>query len=154
MRTAGGLKSRPVSTDRLAHVMTDAASVPGLVRGLCVFGAVVCAAIAGAAVANVQETAATLGFAFAGSHGQVEFLTMYGGFYAGLAVVFLIGVGSRAVATGAMAVLVFSNLGALVGRVAAMVTLDTVSDLLIGLAIGEVVLAALGAWGWHRISRA
>jgi len=134
--------------------MTDTTPIPSLVRGLCVLSALVCAAIAFSAIAAGTETAANLGLAFAKPAGQIEFLTFYAGFYLGLVVLFLLALGSRALATGAMAMLALSNAGAFVARVVAMAALDTSSGMLIGLAAGEVGLAALGAWGWLRLRRA
>ncbi|NBC33891.1 MAG: hypothetical protein GVY13_14550 [Alphaproteobacteria bacterium] len=132
--------------------MTDRISVPPLVRGLCLLGAAVCAAIALSAFVGWAGTAANLGLAFATPAGEVEFLTFYGGFYAGLTLFFLLALRSRALATGAMAFLALGNAGAFVGRVAAMAALGTASPLLIGLAVGEIVLAALGGWGWRRMA--
>ena len=133
--------------------MVIASPVPVIVRALCIVGALVCALIALSAYAGAAGTAANLGLAFANPAGQVEFLTFYGGFYLGLAVFFLIGLRSRAIATGAMAFLALSNVGALVGRVTAMAALATSSGLLVALAIAEIILAGLGAAGWYRMSR-
>lgn len=132
--------------------MMDQKSVPTLVRVLCLIGALACAAIALSAFVGGEATAANLGFAFATPAGEVEFLTFYGGFYAGLTLFFLLALRSRALAAGAMAFLALGNAGAFVGRVAAMATLGTVSPFLIGLAAGELVLAALGGWGWRRMA--
>lgn len=117
-------------------------------------GAVVCAAIALSAIAGGAETAGNLGLAFASPAGQIEFLTFYGGFYLGLTVFFLVGLTSRAVATGAMAFLALGNAGAFLGRLATMGAFDTTTPMLIGLAAAEFLLAALGAWGWLRANRA
>lgn len=133
--------------------MTAAASVPMPVRALCVLSALVCALIALAAIAGGPDTAANLGFAFARPAGQVEFLTFYGGFYLGLAVFFLIGMRAKPIATGAMAFLALGNAGALLGRLGAMVALGTSAPTLVGLAVGELVLAGLGVWGWRIAAR-
>lgn len=138
-------------TDTAPRPSRPAARPPWVVQSISAVSAIVCASIAWSAFAAADTTAANLGFAFTDPAGRVEFVTFYGGFYLGVTVLFLWAVRDRTIAHGAMAFLLLGNAGAFVGRVITVLSTGTSTGLIIGLAVGEIVLAGLGAVGLYRL---
>jgi len=120
---------------------------------LSVVTAIVAFAIAAATFIRPEETAGSIGYALLADKGLAEFITLYGGFYVGFGIFYLIAAATPGFRSGAMLLLMLTNLGAGTARAAVMLGSDAVASMTIYLLIGEAVLAVMGYVGWRLARR-
>jgi len=129
-----------------------------LARVMCVLSLIVCAGVGIVSLAAPTGTAGSIGLTFDGAAGRAEFITVYGGFYLGIAVYLLVALLQPRFLESALAFLAFAASGAMLARLGAWYWLSPEGSITQRLLISEVVWAASGWIGWaaawfSRVSR-
>jgi hypothetical protein len=122
-------------------------------RIICALSALVCLLVGVWSLFDPAGVAGMIGYVFAGPAGQIEFVTIYGGFYTGLGA-FLAWAALRTdwlVAGLAMSTL--SAGGAFVARLAGTLAVASAPGLTLNLLISEAIWAGASAVGWYVAAR-
>ena len=122
-------------------------------RIICALSAFVCLLVGVWSLFDPAGVAGMIGYVFAGPAGQIEFVTIYGGFYTGLGA-FLAWAALRTewlVAGLAMSTL--SAGGAFVARLAGTLAVGIAPGLTLNLLISEALWAGASAVGWYLAAR-
>lgn len=99
------------------------------------------------------EVASKLGYGAITSTGKGEFMTLYGGFYVGIAVFLLLSARFASLRPGASCFLALSSTGAFVVRAYTIVAFDLTNTIVYQLLVGEIFLAVVGWLCWYWIAR-
>ena len=122
-------------------------------RIICALSAIVCLLVGGWSLLDPSGVAGMVGYVFAGPAGQVEFITVYGGFYTGLgAFLALAALRSDWLAAG-LAMSTLGAGGAFVARLAGTLALGAAPGLTLSLLVSEAVWAGASAAGWYLATR-
>ncbi|WP_193310501.1 DUF4345 family protein [Halorubrum halophilum] len=117
--------------------------------GLLGLSGIACTVIGLIAVVSPTSTASQLGYSFASLGGQGEFMTFYGGFYAGIGLFLLAAVRIPSLRPGAAAFLACSATAAIPVRVYSLVQFDITAIVFYELLLGEILFATAGWVGWY-----
>jgi hypothetical protein len=121
---------------------------------ILILSGVVCVVGGTAAFAFPVSTARGIGYAFAVPGGKGEFMTFYGGFYAGIGIFLLLAARIRSLQTGAVAFLAVSASTAMLVRVYSLVQFEVSQPIFYELLLGEVLFVAAGCLGWYWTTQA
>jgi hypothetical protein len=126
-----------------------------IARLICLASAAVCLGVGGWSLWDPVGVAEKIGYVLAGPAGQVEFVTVYGGFYLGLGLFLLAGTVRTAWLVPALAMSTLGAGGAMAGRLGGAIAIGTGgAGMTFTLLASEVVWAGLSALGWWRAARA
>lgn len=112
--------------------------------GLLGLSGIACTVIGLIAVVSPTSTASQFGYNFASLGGQGEFMTFYGGFYAGIGPFLLAAVRVRSLRPGAVAFLACSATAAIPVRVYSLVQFDVTAVAFYELLFREILFATAG----------
>jgi hypothetical protein len=101
-------------------------------------------------LAQPDAVAPLLGIALDTALARSEFMTAYGGIYAGIAVFFALGLVRGTLKEGGVAFLALAATGATLARLWTVAVLPLGFGPVLGVLAAEVVLAALGWLGWRH----
>lgn len=122
--------------------------------GLLGVSGVACLGIGIAALVSPAPTAAQIGYEFSTPGGRGEFMTFYGGFYAGIGLFLLAATRAHSLRPGAVAFLAFSASVAVPVRVYSLIQFDSTAIVFYQLLAGEILFAVAGWVGWYWIRQA
>jgi hypothetical protein len=122
-------------------------------RLICALSALVCLLVGVWSLLDPAGVAGMIGYVFAGPAGQVEFVTVYGGFYTGLGAFLALAAIRKDWLVAGLAMSTLGAGGALVARLAGTLALGTAPGLTLNLLISEVIWAAASALGWYLATR-
>jgi hypothetical protein len=123
-------------------------------RIICLLSALVCLGVGAWSVLDPGGVAGKVGYVFAGPAGQVEFVTVYGGFYLGLGLFLVAGAAVPGWLEPALAMSTLGASGAFVGRLAGLLAVATTAGLTVPLLVSEAIWAGASAVGWYRAWKA
>lgn len=115
---------------------------------------IACLGIGAAALDSPAPTAARIGYEFSTPGGQGEFMTFYGGFYAGIGLFLLVATRLQSLRPGAVAFLACSATLAILVRVYSLVQFETTTIVFYQLLAGEILFAVVGWVGWYWVHQA
>jgi hypothetical protein len=122
-------------------------------RIICALSALVCLLVGVWSLLDPAGVAGMVGYVFAGPAGQVEFVTIYGGFFTGLGA-FLAWAALRTDwLVAGLAVSSLSAGGAFVARLAGTLAVGDFPGLTLNLLISEAIWAGASAVGWYLAAR-
>lgn len=101
-------------------------------------------------LAQPDAVAALLGLTLDTALARSEFMTAYGGIYAGMAIFFALGLVRGTLTEGGVALLALAASGATLVRLWTVVVLPLGLGPVLGVLVAEIVLAVLGWLGWRR----
>ncbi|MBK1697872.1 DUF4345 family protein [Rhodovibrio salinarum] len=122
-------------------------------RLICALSALVCLLVGLWSLLDPAGVAGMIGYVFAGPAGQVEFVTVYGGFYTGVGAFLALATLREDWLIAALAMSTLGAGGAFVARLAGTLAIGTAPGLTLDLLISEAVWAGLSAVGWYLASR-
>ena len=122
-------------------------------RIICALSAFVCLLVGVWSLFDPAGVAGMIGYVFAGPAGQIEFVTIYGGFYTGLGAFLAVAALRTEWLVAGLAMSTLSAGGAFVARLAGTLAVGIAPGLTLNLLISEALWAGASAGGWYLAAR-